>query len=224
MKWSFAYQLLPIYIQQGSYAKSELMVNKCLSYCLKGTYNWHLTLFYKIVLGFYSNKPAISLQACIQAKSVPQKFHSEAISERWKIIEAYLYFFSKLGKINYTTNFRIYKFLNDAKYTNSLNLLIIELLSLLINKKKKMYMKRVERIEDVIQSNRGYPRAAYFLRMLRAVELGDYNVLRVSAHAKKHVGLLAKAKNKKLNINVFDKEPVPYEILWEHILEFLDNR
>jgi len=224
MKWSFAYQLLPIYIQQGSYGKSELMVNKCLSYCIKGTYNWHLTLFYKVVSGFYSNKPAISLQACLQAKSVTKKFDSQAISERWKLIEAYLSFFSKLGKINYTTKFRLYRFLNEVKFTNSLNLMIIELLTLLINGKKKMYMQRSERIEDVIQANRGYPRAAYFLRMLRAVELGDYNRIRVSIHAKKHVGLLTHSKNKKLSLSIYDTEPVPYEILWESVLEFLEKK
>ena len=169
--------MIPVFLSKKNYAKAEHAINECIQYPTQGSYNWHLTLFYKAVLGFYSNKPLIALSALHQAEKTPKKFKSAVIDERWKIISAYLSLLNKVGKIHYPKNFRTYRFLNETKPnpTGKINLIIIELLHLLMDGKKKQYMNRVENIESYIQSNlrgKDNARPKYFLRMLRTVEKG----------------------------------------------------
>ena len=75
-----------------------------------------------------------------------------------------------------------------------------------------------------IQSQKPIPRRTrYFLRMLKAVETGDYHPVRVPTHAKKNYELLKKITTP-IDVNVFDVEPVPYEILWDIVLEKLQRK
>ncbi len=227
-KWNFNFQLIPIYLSDKQYGEAEVLINRSLNYPTIGSYNWHLTLLYKVVLGFYSEKPSLALQAWKRSNQVAKKFDSKRITEHWKITNAYLSFFEKIGHIQGVGKFRLYRFLNDI---NSLragkaNILIIELLHLVVSGKKTAYMNRTEQIEAYIQNHlkeHKHRRARRFLRMLRAIELGDYNLMRVQAHAKKHVDKLS-SKGMVVNINVLDAEPVPYEFLWEVLIEWLGRR
>lgn len=221
--WSFKYQMIPIYLGRKQYADASAVITECLALPTKGSYNWHLTLLYRAILSFYSNKRLIAIAAWKEAQKVPKKFKSTAIEERWKIVGAYLALFEKAGQLQFPKEFRTYRFLNNTKPndTAKVNMVILELLHLLLDDKRKVYMNRVEGIEQYISQNlKGNARAKYFLRMLRAVETGDYNALRVEAHAKKHYDLLRRTAST-ININVLDSEPVPYNVLWEMVLDKL---
>lgn len=221
--WNFKFQMIPVYLHKKQYADTSAIIQDCLRLPTKGSYNWHLTLLYKVVLGFYSEKPAIALQAWKTIQKTPRKFHSEVIENRWSIIYGYLALFQRTGNLHFPNSWKTRKNLNDTRtpVTGKVNLIILELLHLLLDGKKKAYMNRVENIEGYIRDNlRNKPRPKYFLRMLRAVELGDYNAIRVQAHAKKHYDLLKRTTNT-ININVLDTEPVPFEMLWEMVLERL---
>ena len=224
-QWNFKFQMIPIYLTQKKYAKAEIIIYECIQYPSKGSYNWHLTLLYQVLLGFYSNKPRIAVKTWKLATSTSKKFQSEAIDDRWHIIKAYLHFYAKVHRIDSLGPFRLYRFLNSVE-TNpkgKINLYILELLHLLVDGKKVQFMKRAEYVETYIRLNSRMPkRARYFLRMLRAVELGDYHIVRVTAHAKKHSQKLEKTEVS-LDINAADSEPVKYEILWEIILDFLTS-
>jgi len=225
-EWSFRFQMIPVYLTQKAYGDAGVCIKEILHLPTAGSYNWHLTLLYKVVLGFYSNRRGVVIQAYKAAKSVKMSFSNEVIDERWKIIDAYLALFEKAGQLKYPIEFRTYRFLNDTKanQTAKINMFLLELLHLLLDGKKKVYMKRVESIESYIQTNlKGNRRAKYFLRMLRAVELGDYNAIRVAAHAKKHAVLLKRCTNT-ININVLDSEPIPYPVLWDLVMDFLRKK
>jgi len=224
--WNFKFQLIPVYLMQRKYADAGFIIGECLELPNKGSYNWHLTLLYRAVLGFYSNKKMVALQAWKLAKKTPKKFDSAIVTERWKIVGAYLALSEKMGQIKYPAEFKIYRFLNDttANATAKINMLILELLHLLADGKHDRYMDRVEHLESYIHTNcKGKPRAKYFLRMLKAVEVGDYNLIRVEAHAKKHRDLLRRTAST-ININVLDSEPVPYPVLWKMVLNHLRTK
>ena len=224
-QWNFKYQMIPIYLNQKKYAQAELTIKDCIAYPILGSYNWHLTLLYQAILGFYSNKPKITSTAWKNAKPQQKKAQSDLIISRWEIIYAYLNIFAQLGHIEILGSFRLYRFINDTNPVPKAkpNLYIIELLYLLVKKKKIEYMKRVEGVESYIQSQKPMSRRTrYFLRMLKAVEMGDYHPVRVTAHAKKNYNLL-KNITMPIDVNVFDVEPVPYEILWDMVLEILEK-
>jgi len=225
-QWNFKFQMIPIFLAQKKYAKAEILIRECIQYPKKGSYNWHLTLLYQTILGFYSNKPQIVVKTWKLATNTSKKFQSEVINNRWLIIRAYLCFYAKVNRINYIGSFRLYRFLNgiQASTKGKINLYILELLHLLVDGKKIQFMKRVEYVETYIRLNPQLTkRARYFLRMLRAVELGDYHIIRVTAHAKKNYQNLLKTEAS-LNANVLDAEPVKYEILWDLILDFLQKK
>ena len=227
-KWSFSFQLIPYYLSAGSYAEAENCLNRCLKYPQKGSYNWHATLFLKVLLGFYSGKPAIALQAYRQAHSVKPSFQSKLIDERWTIIHAFLCLLNETGKVQFENDFRLYRFLNkeNSYVLTKTNLLVLELLHLLLSDKKNAYQTCTEKIEPHIKQHLNSPkfhRPKYFLRMLRSIELGDYHPIRVAAHAKKNLDKL-KRTSSKMNLDIIDQEPVPYEWLWEIIMEKLNKK
>ena len=217
--------MIPIYLNQKNYAKAEIIIRDCIHYPSKGAYNWHLTLFYQVILGFYSNKPQIAFKTWKLATNTSKKFHSEAIDNRWRIIKAYLHFYAKVNRIDPMGSFRLYRFLNSVTPNpkSKVNLYILELIHLLADNKKTQFMKEVEKVETYLRINPRLPkRTRYFLRMLRAIETGDYHIVRVTAHAKKYYQALLKTEIS-LDINVADAEPVKYEILWDIILDFLQK-
>jgi len=221
--WNFKFQMIPVYLTKRHFGNASILIEECLKLPSKGSYNWHLTLLYKAVLGFHNNKRLTVINAFQQAQKVPKKFKSDEVEGRWKIVGAYLALFKKVGQLKYPVEFRTYRFLNDTKAnaTAKVNMKILELLHLLLDGKKKAYMAIMEHIEQYISRNlKGNARAKYFLRMLRAVEDGDYNALRVEAHAKKHYDLLRRTAST-ININVLDSEPVPYSVLWEIVMAHL---
>ena len=59
--------------------------------------------------------------------------------------------------------------------------------------------------------------------MLKSVVKGNYRASLTEAHAKKNKDKLAASKAD-LDVNVFDIEYVPYEILWEEVIKFLAKK
>jgi len=227
-KWNFYFQLIPYYLSIRNYAEAESCINRCLKYPKKGSYNWHITLLFKVVLGFHSHKPAISLKAYRQAHSVKPLFESKLIETRWSIIYAYLCLLNKVDKVHLPNEFRLYRFLNkeSALISSKTNFLFLELLHLLLSDNKRAYMECAEKIEVYIQQHLKGPqfyRTKYFLRMLRSIDTGDYHPIRIAAHAKKNFDKLKKT-SPKINLDVVDQEPVPYEWLWELIMKRLSNK
>jgi len=225
VKWNFLFQLIPIYLSRQEYGRTENTINFCLKLPTSGSYNWHLTLLYKAFYGFYCNKPSIAQSAYKVAHSIPAKFESETTKERWYLIQAYLAFFGKLGALTDNQSFRLYKFLNTIKANNKendqrINLIVLELIHLLVDKKRLKFLKKISDIEKVISvhfNKHDNKRSKYFLRLLRCFLTGNYNKLRVMAHAKKHLRKLESCQ-KETNLNALNREIVPYEILWSHLL------
>lgn len=89
---------------------------------------------------------------------------------------------------------------------------------------KREYLSKVEQIEPTLSNRlkkRKFKRFRYFLRMLKIVVRGNYRASLVSAHAHIHLNKLRGASIG-LDTTIFDREIVPYELLWSSILEVLN--
>lgn len=224
VKYNFLMPLAPIYIIKNQFSEAESTINSCLSLTEKGSYNWHTSLFHQAYLGFYTNKLSFAIRALNAAKSIPVKDDSKAQFSTWETIEGYLAFFIKARNLNTPTSFKLYKYLNQKEKRGDdfqkAHLVIMELLHLLVDKKYKRYLEKTERIEGLIATRfkaHNHKRIRYFLRMLKTVVRGNYHRKLVTAHARKQMDNLNDSK-KELDINILDKEIVPYELLWEEVL------
>ena len=217
-QFNFKFHLIPVYLSQGKYSEAETAITQVLSYPKKGSFNWHHVLLYKAVLGFYSDKPQMAKSAYQQAQHAQKKFQSPLLEEQWKLVRAYLAWYEKIGRLPDTGQYRLYRFLNEVTALKSDQLLIIELLHLLVDNKKKKYMERAESILPFIKNNKPTPRTKHFLKMLLAVEQGDYHEFRVEEHARRHVKALGRVPVAQTSINVFDTELVRFEVLWEGVV------
>lgn len=226
-EWNFRYQLVPIHMKRREYKKAEFHLNECLKLPTTGEYNWHLTLLLKAVLGFYCNNLLMVKEARNTAVQIPKKFDSKGIEDYWQVLRAYLFLFAKWGKIELEGNFRLYRFLNSVKVSNigKPNLLILELLHVLAKGNKTEYRRLCEKITPYISKKirKKNKRTKCFLRMLKAVESGNYHPVRVAKHAKKYKDQLYLCEHV-FTINILEIEPVPYELLWEELIEWLDRR
>jgi len=218
VKFDFLLNLIPIYINQQDYIKVERTVNACLSLPIKGGYNWHLTLMLKAIYGIYSNKPQIALNALLNSKAHKRRFTNPVLNERWEIIEAYNKF--RFSKLNNTLKS------NHRTEAQKANVLVLELLFLLVNNKIDAFTKRTWQIERVIANNfnkRPFRRTKYFLRSLRCVVDGNYHPAGAARHAERHLSKM-RAIKETIDLNLLDKEVIPYEMLWGEVIRILSKK
>ena len=248
-KYMFLCELIPYYTFKNQFDKASNTVSKCMPLPPVGSFNWHRVLIYQCYLGFYSNEPKIAYTALKTAHSVKVKFDSKPIFEKWHIIKGYTAFFAKIKRVyspdnpnhprnidnpEYTTTnidlFKLGRFLNvDEERDNhhqKANIIILELLHLLVDGKHSKYLEKLDRIEPYISTRfkaHEFKRTRYFLRMLKYVVKGNYHPSLTQAHAEKQVKLLA-ASRLTLDVNVFNIEYVPFEILWQEVINILSDK
>ena len=185
----------------------------------------------KAIYGIYSNKPQIALNALLNSKAHKKRFTNPVLNERWEIIEAYLSFLGRTGKIAYPNKFRFSKLNNTLKSNNrteaqKANVLVLELLFLLVNNKIDAFTKRTWQIERVIAKNfnkRPFRRTKYFLRSLRCVVDGNYHPAGAARHAERHLSKM-RAIKETIDLNLLDKEVIPYEMLWGEVIRILSKK
>lgn len=229
VRWNFLFQAVPVLIGRMDFATAESYARYCVKITKLGGYNWHLSLLHLSLVGFHSGKPAIALEAWKTSKRHIAKFESVMVEERWKIIEAHLHLYAKLGVIAMPTKFRLGKFLNEMlesskrKAGQNVSILIVQLLHLLLDGKQERFMFKSERIDKYIHahlSSEKYDRSRFFLKMLQQIERGDYKRTEVERLAKKYQVQL-EAAEMSINVDLLENEVVRYERLWALVLGFL---
>ena len=226
-KLNFIIKLIPYHILKKEFTEAKILLDKCLLLPPKGSVNWHLILQYQCCFGLYTNDLELALDSYRKAFSIPIKFENPDLLDRWRLFYGYLAFYAKIGQIEWNCSFRLRRFLNIQEERGNeeqkVNLIIIELIHLLADGKREEYLKKVEQIESTL-SNRlkkhNFKRCRHFLRMLKIVIRGNYRASLVSAHAHVHLNKL-RSTSIGLDTTIFDREIVPYELLWDSILRIL---
>jgi tetratricopeptide (TPR) repeat protein len=158
--------------------------------------------------------------------------------ETFRIIEAYLYLLIQLCKIQidaddtHFQNFRISRFLNSFLHATSekshrnVHLLIIEIIDNVINERHGRTSYSIEAINKYAQRHlkgSGHERIRYFLKALSQLSVQQYHRTAVERHTSRYIQRMKQHRLEETKLDYY-MELVPFETLWELILERLGFR
>ncbi len=220
------------------YSAAKVYAEQEFELLTEGTNNWlasHQTYFLIAMhLADYDLALTIYLRATRHPRfsvGIPPGF-----IEKWKIFEGYLHYIVKRGLLpppdsrskGLEKNFRLEKFLNDFKLVShdkqgtNFAILILQV----------MWLLETERFLDLMglaNSLKAYAgrhlQGAYFQRANRFVKLilvmidSDFNVDEMHRKGAKHKSALIAQTGTPASIAVDGIEVIPYETLWDHMLE-----
>lgn len=235
---NFLFRKLICQIILSKFEEGEDTALRCLDLEPQGSINWFLALDYYIRLLLYSkqlNKAYGIFQIGINHQNIEKQYRG--YSEHWKIHNAFFHYLIQIGKIEKENikkgkNFRLSKFLNEvptySKDKRGVNIPIIILQILFLLEKNKFgeiidkteslktYTHRYLRRNDTFRSN-------CFIKMLLCLPAASFHKSGVIRKAKKYKDLLKSVPIQEANQSP-EIEIIPYEMLWEFILESLDHK
>lgn len=236
--WNFWLKILQCHIQLMNYEEAKVASEKCISLPPEGSSNWFGALNYSLILFFHSKNFNRAFEIYQQAtannkyKKLPPSY-----SEPWRIHEAFIFYFIRIGKIDVSKQkklktFRINKFLNEMptyskdKYGINITILILHVLFLLLDGR---YGEIIDRMESLNTYTHRYLRKDHtfrsncFIKMLLQLPAASFHKEAVIRKAKKYKDKLESVPLEEANQSI-EIEIVPYEMLWEFVLDSLDNK
>lgn len=228
------------YLQLREYVNGKKNAEKCLDLFEAGSNNWFVFLEYYFLLSMrtenFMGAAGIFLKVI---NHVRFPFTNEDRQEKWKIFEAYLNYIFETENLNKDLltdanrrKFRLLKFLNEVPHFTkdkkgyNVAILIIQILYLL---EKGDYIGIIDRSEALqVYCNRYLRkddafRSSCFLKMLLLIEKEDFKYERIKQAASKYQHKLAEGEPGGNN-HVHEWEIIPYETLWEKVLNRLKNK
>ncbi len=236
--FSFNFKMIFCHIQLQQYDLAKKSITTCLGLAGKGSFNWYVALEQYFLLSLRSHDYEKAYEIYYAVMTMPN-FHAQhqQITERWKINEAFLHFLILKEKVSPTkeiskNKFRINKFLNEVpkhgqdKRGANINILVLQILFLL---EKERYGDIFERIEPLrMYSSRHLRkddtfRGNCFIKMLMQLPAGRFHK---EAVKRKAAPYLKKLQSVPLDVakQTAELEIIPYEELWEYVMESLENK
>ncbi len=234
----FLHQQLICHTQLKQYEEGEKIANKLASLVLVGTYSWYLNKELHLILALHSKayqKAYIILDGAIKHSKFKSLFYH--IKERFLIHQGYIQFLVFINKIvqNDETKIkkmRLGKLLNSVpKYSKDkrgmhIPILILQILFMVAKKGYKQSIDRFEAIEkycsrylrkdDNLRSN-------CFIKMLLQIPKCYFHKGLVKRKTEKYYNTLL-ATPLDVARQGHEIEVIPYEDLWEMLIELLENR
>jgi len=229
----FYYQRLICNIQLWQFEEGKISADFCLKIMQDGTFNWfkyrELYLQLSLHTGAFSQAAEILFETLHHARF---EFLPENVKEIWRIYEAFVHLLVLAGKAPGNTNgqkFKLAKFINDtpifSKDKSGINIaiIVVKLLLLIQERKFSQVLDEVEAVEQYcyrhLRGNHA-ERSYYFLKMLLYIPTSGFDPAITAAKAERY---FEKLKEMPLQIanQTHEIEVVPYESLWEIVLESL---
>ncbi len=220
------------------FEKAEETAKACQQIAIEGSRNWFVLIDYIIRLYFHSGQYQKVYDVFKKALEHPHFKRLPAnIQENWLLHEGFINFLISRSIIQPTKDdqgkkFRLRKFLNEVpnfskdKRGANITIIVLQILFLLDQKKYgeiidrmealKMYTFRYLRKDDTFRSN-------CFLKMLIKVPASSFHKAGVIRSTDSYLKKL-KSTPIELTSQSIDIEIIPFEKLWEFILDALDNR
>jgi hypothetical protein len=235
--FTFLFRQIPSLILLNKMEEAIGVSEECLQYINSGYNNWFKTHELRFIIFMHSNniKAAFeTYQKAINHKNFSKQFPDT--KEIWFIYEAYLYYFYLKNSITVPVNerlkkFRVNKFLNEVpnyskdKRGMNISILILQVLFLLHQKK---YGKIIDRAEALRTYTHRYLRkdatfrSNCFLKMLLQLPGANFHrvaVERKTADLRKKLSSVGIINNQSAEVEI-----IPYEVLWELVLDSLENK
>jgi hypothetical protein len=231
----FYYNLIVCYLQLREFDKGRVIVEKSERLFEDGSFNWFKLQELFFLLALHTAHWEEAYRIYLRVAHHP-RFESQApqIIEMWKIFQAYVHYLIRIGKITEVGGrggkFRINKFLNEIpvfskdKRGMNISILIVQILFSIAERDYDQSVERIEGIEkyctrylkgeDTIRSN-------CFIKMLLQIPLANFHREAVKRKTEKYRRLLQSVPLEAAN-QTHEIEIIPFETLWETILETLD--
>jgi hypothetical protein len=234
-EWSINYNLLLANINLGAYEDAEKNLRELYTFLTEGKRYWQIikgiefSLYIKIAK--YKEAYGVAKEVYLSIN----KSNNNIVSTIWQMKLAYIVFIQKILNLednlenNPIPEFELKKFIRSTKLLSkdksgyNLNIKIIKILNYLINAE---YDKAFDEIEYFNIYKNKYikkeenPRSRYFITLLQILASTGFHPVRTKAHAKKIHDKLIKTELITTSEYV-NNEIIPYEFLWELILNLL---
>ncbi|MEN0045476.1 MAG: hypothetical protein AAF806_00310 [Bacteroidota bacterium] len=222
-------------IQYLDYQAGKTAIENALAQATPNTHNWFLDRYYSIMLslrcGFYEEAYA-AFKLLESNKRL--KNQSDQITEGFNLVRAYIHYLGAISKIKVVkqSRFNIKNFLRNipvfSRDKEGLNIpvLIIHILLLI---QQKDYEQIVSRLDALRKYGGKYikekerPRLICFIHMLGRIPMSRFHREATIRNAKKFRDRLADYPIREYGQN-FAIEIIPYEELWEMVVNSLDNK
>lgn len=231
---------LVCHIQLKEFEEGKETALQCENLLDKGAFNWFKAKEYLFMLAMHTGNyqdAYIALNEVTKHSRYSQ--YKSLFNETWLLNRMYVHFLFLLGEItlapkdNQFTSIRLGKFINEvpkfSKDKKGMNIpvLIIQLAFLILQKKYDLAIDRIEALEKYCSRylKRDHPnfRCNYFIRMLLQIPVSSFHKAGVERRAKKY---LDKMKTVEINFNsqAHEVEIMPFETMWQFILDALKNK
>lgn len=239
--FTFSYKKLYYYILSRQFDKGISSIQETLALISKGAPNWYFILELQFILCLHTEHYHKAYEI-IRKVLFYKNYHEidPLIKKTWKIYEAYinyLVYIGEIGKTVFDTNKRLKKFNIEAfiddmpPYDEQLRglhiakLIIQILLKVAIEKLPSIdpQLKALQAyLSKYLRNNASY-RSNCFLKMLVILKESKFNK---SMTIRKTASYLKKFQSKTTEIVHLstDFEVIPYEVLWNSLLDTLDHK
>ncbi len=217
---SFWKDITPALILEGRYDEAEDTIGKAISGINKGSLSWSVFVYYRTMIELHRG----NYQRAYEIFQIAEKKRqiNIAIKDTWNIVKAYMKFLVTAGKVDGIANFKVGKFFNNIEVFSSdktgqnINIIILKIILRLDSDRGQIVDERetIQRYAEKYLEVGSRPRV--FLQMLHQLAPADFNREKVEARVRKNVGELRRG----LGWDP-DMEMVPYEDLWELVLDGL---
>lgn len=222
--------ITPSLILTRRFEDAKQNIDQCLSLRFKGGVNWHITLYYKMILGFHSEDYELAID-CIQLARINTKELPKYIEEYWKLAELYWYFISLLGLVKYNGKIRIKRLLNEFSISNrdkdganvSLKLMADYLIDFACGNRDSVIEQtdalRVYAYHNL--RNESNQRSYIFFWIAQQLPVSDFDPEKFKSITKEKFEELKSIPAKIVDL---ETEFIPYETLYAHLLTLLETQ
>ncbi len=239
-RFSLMFRMLQCHLQLKNYEEGEKVVQECLKFTETGSVHNHfitreMHFLLNLHSGNYQNGYEVYLEAINSGKY--KVLHSQ-LKENWKIYGAFVQYLIEIGIIKTDeepeskAKFRLGKFLNEvpnySKDKRGLNIpiLIIQILFLLHRGRFSDVIDRTEALNTYVyrylKKDENY-RSNCFVKMILTLPQADFHKQGVIRKANKYYQKLL-AEPLELSGESSEIEIIPYERLWEMVLDSLEDK
>ncbi|MEL6388762.1 MAG: hypothetical protein AAFQ02_01260 [Bacteroidota bacterium] len=230
------YVLIVFNIQKRQYTRAITLIDQSYDLVPDKKYHWYRLRENEILLHLHRGTFGVACELFFPAyRSTAYLNIGELHQRRWRLYEAYIRLLIETNIIAYSgpkKAYSIQKFVNDQptfskdKRAMNIPLLIAQMCFLIVRRKYDDATERITALEKYSTrylKNDGTFRSNCFIKMLLEIPKQGFNRYAVERHAAKYHKRLSSSEIELIN-QPFEIEIIPYEKLWDIILDNLSKK
>ncbi|MEZ4991542.1 MAG: hypothetical protein R2824_14075 [Saprospiraceae bacterium] len=212
------FYLIPAYLQAGQYVETRSVIHSAKELVNNGSLNWTNIHLLEAILGFHTGDFQLVKQSL---NIVKQSKKSNYIKEEIRIYQIYVNLMEDVEE------YKLGRFLNEVphfaadKKGMNINIIILQILILLKRNDRPKIIDRMEALQAYayryLARDQTTRRSELFFRMLFLLAKSAFEVAEVE---RRSPGITEELHNTPRHISAIDIEIVPYELLWNKVVEW----